>query len=137
MTVSDEIIKVLDAVCEKFGVAIDWTSENVLPYLQELCNKCISYELWTTVLSIVAELLLIVGFVFLVYKTFKEDKNGNNWWGIVYRNDFEVLFTIGLVLYGVISAIMLFCIFFDLTQIITCLTFPEKVILEFISEIKY
>lgn len=33
MTVSDQIINVLDALCEKFGLVIDWTSENVVPYL--------------------------------------------------------------------------------------------------------
>lgn len=31
---SVEVIKVLDALVEKFGIAIDWTSANVLPYLQ-------------------------------------------------------------------------------------------------------
>ena len=28
-----EAIKLLDALGEKFGLAIDWTSENVYPYL--------------------------------------------------------------------------------------------------------
>lgn len=36
---SQEIIKVLDNLCEKFGIAIDWTSQNVKPYLQELFCK--------------------------------------------------------------------------------------------------
>ena len=31
---SNEIIKVLDALSDKLGIAVDWTSENVLPYLQ-------------------------------------------------------------------------------------------------------
>ena len=33
---SEEIIKVLDALAEKFGVAVDWTSANVIPYLEQL-----------------------------------------------------------------------------------------------------
>lgn len=33
---SEEVIKILDALAEKFGLAIDWTSANVLPYLQQL-----------------------------------------------------------------------------------------------------
>lgn len=33
MQVSDQIIQVLDAICDKFGLAVDWTSTNVLPYL--------------------------------------------------------------------------------------------------------
>lgn len=49
MTVSDQIIQVLDNLCEKFGLAIDWTSENVIPYLTTLCTKLVSYEIWTSV----------------------------------------------------------------------------------------
>lgn len=36
---SEEIIKVLDALSEKFGIAIDWTGENVLPYVEEFLPK--------------------------------------------------------------------------------------------------
>ena len=37
----EEIIKVLDHLDNQFGLAIDWTSDNVLPYLSELSNKYI------------------------------------------------------------------------------------------------
>lgn len=30
---SQEIINVLDNLGEKFGIAIDWSNENILPYL--------------------------------------------------------------------------------------------------------
>lgn len=33
---NEEIIKILDYIGSKFGVAIDWTDKNVTPYLQEL-----------------------------------------------------------------------------------------------------
>lgn len=33
MQVSDQIIEVLNYLGEKLGVTIDWTSENVLPYV--------------------------------------------------------------------------------------------------------
>ena len=46
---SEEIIKVLDNLAERFGVAVDWTSTNVIPYLQELCSKYITYEIATSV----------------------------------------------------------------------------------------
>lgn len=36
---SEEIIKILDHIGSKFGVAIDWTDKNVMPYLQELADK--------------------------------------------------------------------------------------------------
>ena len=48
----DEIIKVLNDLSERLGIAVDWTSQNVLPYLQELCDKYISYEIWTSIVYI-------------------------------------------------------------------------------------
>lgn len=48
----DEIIKVLDDLSERLGIDVDWTSQNVLPYLQELCDKYISYEIWTSIVYI-------------------------------------------------------------------------------------
>ena len=36
---SEKIIKVIDALADKFGLAIDWTSANVMPYVQDLTGK--------------------------------------------------------------------------------------------------
>ena len=30
---SDEIIKLLDDLGQRFGIAIDWSSENMMPYI--------------------------------------------------------------------------------------------------------
>ena len=38
---SKEIIAIFDDLAERFGVAIDWTSANVMPYLQELFAKAL------------------------------------------------------------------------------------------------
>ena len=54
---SEEIIKVLDNLAERFGVAVDWTSTNVIPYLQELCSKYITYEIATSVTWLVIGIL--------------------------------------------------------------------------------
>ena len=48
MTFSEELIKVLEYLGGKIGIAIDWTSANMLPYLQELCEKIVAYEIWTS-----------------------------------------------------------------------------------------
>lgn len=59
---SEEVIKILDALAEKFGLAIDWTSANVLPYLQQLCGKYVTYEIATSVVWILIDIcLLFVG----------------------------------------------------------------------------
>ena len=45
MKVSEQIIEVLDYLCQKIGVVVDWTAENVMPALTTLTEKYISYEL--------------------------------------------------------------------------------------------
>ena len=67
MQVSDQIIQVLDAVCKKMGVAIDWTLDwtqsTIIPYVQQLMGKIVAYELWT---SIVWILFGVIGWVLFV-----------------------------------------------------------------------
>lgn len=33
---NDEIIKVFDYIGDKLGIVIDWTQQNIQPYLQDL-----------------------------------------------------------------------------------------------------
>ena len=61
---SEEIIKVLDSLSEKFGIAIDWTSQNVMPYLYDLMNRFISLQnakaiAWIVILSILVIAIII------------------------------------------------------------------------------
>ena len=57
---SEEIIKVIDELCKKFGVVIDWTSQNVLPYLQELAHRIAIYKITMSAIGV------FIGLVFLV-----------------------------------------------------------------------
>ena len=60
MTVSNQIIAVLDAICEKFGIVIDWTASNIMPYLQDLCKRIVTYEIATSVAWIVLQVVIVV-----------------------------------------------------------------------------
>ena len=65
---STQIIEVLNDICEKFGVAVDWTSKNVQPYLKELMTKCVNYKLATDVIwLVVGIILLIIGGVLIKF----------------------------------------------------------------------
>ena len=48
MSISDQIIAVINDLCQKFGIAIDWTAENVLPYIEDLCARYIQFEIQTS-----------------------------------------------------------------------------------------
>lgn len=118
---SDEIIKVLDALCEKLGVVVDWTGETVLPQIQELGARCVNYELATsTTLLILASLGLVFAVVLVVlsFTVFECDDVGG------------FCFVVGIVLL-VATVISIIC---ETHDIICCNTFPEKIIYNFISD---
>ena len=132
MSVSNEIIKVLDALAEKFGLAIDWTSKNVVPYLEELCCKYINYEVATSIVFMVIgiSLLILAKCLPKRIKGFYEKSDeldpdiGYSWLCIL------------LSIVMVISIVVGLWIFIQQTfDIITCYTIPEKILIEEIMKI--
>ena len=87
MTVSSEIIEVLDYLGEKFGIAIDWTSNNVLPYLQTLADKFIKWEISTSIVWIVIAAFVIVAMIVLInlkgFREINEETYGMLWIPII------------------------------------------------------
>lgn len=64
--ISNQVIQVLDNLCEKFGIVIDWTSENVMPYLMELFSRYRLYLILTTGFEILCPFVMaIVGIIFM------------------------------------------------------------------------
>ena len=131
-TVSNQVIEVLNALCEKFGIAIDWTSQNVMPYVKEFINKAVNYELWTSV----GWLLICAAFIFVFFKLiYWYVKNQNNESNIIldfldYNEEFIVLF---LIFGGILMIVATIGTVTQIMDIITCLTFPEKIIFNMIQ----
>ena len=120
MQLSDEIIKVLEYLSEKLGVTIDWTSENVMPFIEQLCRKYISWEIATSIAWIVIALIgaIICGIVF--YKIEKCDSEGFFLIEIV-------AFTLGIICIFVLGV--------EIFDLIKCITFPELKIFEYIKSL--
>lgn len=117
MQVSDQIIAVLDALSEKMGVAIDWTSDNILPYLQTLGDKYIRYEIATSIIWMVIPFVLMVIAFALAY---------------FCRKDEDMLFMFACA--GFIILILFIIISIQqILDIVTCNTFPEKMIFQYIK----
>lgn len=135
MTVSEQIIEVLNALCEKFGIVIDWTAENVIPYIAELCVKLVSWEIWTSVawIAFMAVLSVIANVLAKrFYPTFKRGVeegrlNGDFGWEIAS-------FWAGVALL-VIYVVTLIVIAVQVMDIIKCVTFPEMYVVEYIQKL--
>lgn len=123
---SEEVIKILDALAEKFGLAIDWTSANVLPYLQQLCGKYVTYEIATSVVWI------LIGICLLFVGKYSIEKAKQYWkkYEEYTYSDYDVITVMLGILAGCVivgGIIVILCQTFD---IVTCITFPEKIIIE-------
>lgn len=134
MTVSEQIIQVLDALCEKFGIAIDWTSENVIPYLTKLCGKLISYEIWASVFWIVIMTALTIVSVVAtkrLYPIFKKGIEEEDYLDCGWK--IATAFSIaGLVALYVATIIVIGT---QVADIIKCTTFPELYVFEYVKSI--
>jgi len=61
MEFSKEIIEVFEYLGNQMGIAVDWTSENVMPYITELCGKYIDWEIATSVAWFVMAFIMLLG----------------------------------------------------------------------------
>jgi hypothetical protein len=121
---SNEIIKVLDHLCDKFGIAIDWSSNNVMPYLQDLMVRITKYAIYTNILWLVMSILIISATVFALVKIIKVARES------MYDWDFIIAIS---SLIGSIIIIVFFLTGMDACQnLIEVNTVPEKYIIEMI-----
>lgn len=120
MKVSDQIIEVLNYLCEKIGFTIDWTADNVFPYVETLLGKLIKWEISTSWMWIGIALFGILAF--LVFAIIMQCANnlmdGFQW----------IAFVIATTCFCIVIGVQIY-------DIITCYTFPEKFIYEYIQEL--
>ena len=122
MSFSSQFIEVLDALCDKIGIAIDWTSQNVIPYLTDLAARIITYEIWTS-----AAWIVIVAIVFLIALKMtknlcKEDRFEDEWF-----SGWIIRIITGIIFFTVIG--------FEVFDIIEALALPEKTLYDFITRL--
>ena len=118
---SDAIIKVLNELCDKFGIAIDWTSDNVVPYLQDLMVRYSKYVCYTSIMWLVIGLIIMVVFAVLLYKYLKQE-----------HRDGLITFFLGCgMLLGAWDTVN------QIMDIIEITTIPEKAIIEDIRSTMY
>ena len=129
MKFSQEIINVLDYLGQKFGIAIDWTSENVVPYLQDLGARYIKYEVFTSITWMVAipVITIIIGIIVaILHKKAKACDWDDGYAATVFAIIFWLIFI-------AMSFASIFVVCTQVFDIIECYTLPEKVILEYLE----
>lgn len=137
MQTSEQIIQVINELCKKFGIALDWTSSNVLPYIQQLGHKMIMYDLYTSIMWLIIGAVLPIGISIWLIKFMNKKKkesidnleDNEFYYCDGELNEFGLLM---MCLVGILLIISIGFIVNNTQYIIQDLVFPEKTIIEFV-----
>ena len=131
MNVSEQIIQVLDVLCEKFGLVVDWTNANITPYLTELCSRICTYEITTSVFWMIIGAMMIIGSI-IYYK--HSWKNPINWdtYDITFKQVNGIV-SIAFLIIGVLTGTIM--IITQSLDIIQAICIPELTIIEKIQSL--
>lgn len=66
MTISSEITNILNDLGSRFGVVIDWSSQNVVPYVQDLVSRIAELEMVNSIIAIVCGVACLVGLILII-----------------------------------------------------------------------
>lgn len=129
---SEEIIKVLDNICEKIGVAIDWSSENVWPYVLDVLGRYRIMEVINCSLTLIFIISIIAAIAFLFVKSIKGYMNEHEWW--YDRGTPSPLSIIVWLVGSFIGFIMLLVLFNCIQNLLTWAVVPEIKYLDMLSK---
>lgn len=132
MSFSNELITVLDYLAQKLGIAIDWTSDNVMPYLKDLCDRFIEYEIFNSFMTIGAWAAFLLFFVCWLIPTHIIAKNRLDWdW------DHITCWVAGVAWVGFVICLIgtIASAIYEGFHIVECWKMPEKVIIEYVQNL--
>lgn len=131
---SEEIIKVLDELGKRFGIVIDWSNQNIIPYLQELLKRFICYQNITACIWIIISVALIIGGVIMLKFINKWKKSDD--YDSSYCSDDDALAAVGYILSVCIIALGIGLIIGNILEITKNICMPEMVVYEYIKNIQ-
>ena len=132
MSFSSELITVLNYLAQKLGIVIDWTSDNVMPYIENLCARFIEYEILNSFITVGAWAAFLIFFICWLIPTHLIARNKLGYdWGY-FTCWVAAIAWIGFIfcLIGTISSAIS-----EGFHIVECWKMPEKVIIEYVQSL--
>lgn len=128
---SEEIIKILDELGKRFGIVIDWSNQNIIPYLQELFKRFICYRNITACVWIILSIAMTISGVVMIRSLNKWRKSDD------YDDcDDDMLAILGYIFSVFIIALGIGLIIGNVFVIIKNVCIPEMVVYEYITNIQ-
>ena len=131
VTFSSQFIEIFDHLCQKFGVVIDWSAQNVIPYITALCGRMTSYIIFKNVVLI----FVFAGIFYLFWRFTNPCCSKENKWdpAFQYYKSMNESYILGWVGRGVVAAFSFGMSITALLTIIKCIYLPEFVIIDCLS----
>lgn len=137
MNFSEQFTAVINTLCEKFGIALDWTSSNLLPYFKELMARFIKWEISTSIMYIAVWGIVFISFLILsivctkkANKQMKEDEDEEWDFDWHWAPWFATISIVCAIIFGIVFIITTGVQIYD---IIEATHFPEKTILDYLN----
>ena len=137
----NEVIKALNHLGKQFGIAIDWTSSNVMPYLQDLMSRMVKYGIYQNVSNIIYCLIILSISIIVTRKFYKASckytsiyNETNKYEDKDNASSFAMAFLISLAITVFVTITMSYVIKESVDEIIELSTVPEKYVIEMIQE---
>lgn len=125
---SSEVSEVLKTLGEKFGLFVDWSQQNVQPYIEDLMQRVVQYNLAINICwLVVSTILFVIGTIF-ISRIIKRVRSAD---GIPIDEESIAVATAILSIFGILIGITMIPI--SIGHIFQCLYLPEIV---FIEELK-
>lgn len=120
MDFSNQLIQVLDELGRRFGIIVDWSQQNIMPYATDLVERIVKFEVATSWMWIICSLLITGVFITMMIVGIK-----NNW----EEQGMAFLCVVSAIL-TIITVILVMC---QISDIITATYLPEKIITNMIK----
>ena len=139
MKFSEEFINIFNFLGEKLGIVIDWSNENVIPYIETLCGKILSWNITTNIFWMVLVTIIFAfagRFAYVHCKCFDyycgyDTESSMKCNKLIEWDDDALVFTIGVCfVIMLISFITFCCCSYDMIKTIV---FPELKLFEYIQ----
>ena len=143
-TLSNEVTDTLGYLIDKFNLTLDVSSNQIKEFSEQMATKIITWELINSaiylMISVVIIVLAIIALKHFKIKTFKECKElYDSVEDYITKEEKAVLdkcarHVMLRVVFYLIVLMALGSMFSELKDIILCIAFPEKIILDFIGQ---
>ena len=116
MTMTPQAAVLLNELCRMLGIVVDWSDDDIVPYLTQIAEKYIAWETATSQNWLVAGIAMCVLGIWIVYMDWH-----------IWKEDLPtiggaVLVLVGLVVIGA-----------QINDILACKYWPEKAIADYLA----